>query len=114
MCIRDRISAGSENSSQGNELDQDITEITDNITIPLGAHRLTVGTKNEFYKVRNLFAQNSYGNVTFGTLDSLINNTPSTSVLGIKIGSGDGAARFTARTLGFYAQDEWQPTANLN
>jgi Carboxypeptidase regulatory-like domain len=109
-----QISAGSENSSQGNQLDQDITEITDNITIPLGTHRLTVGTKNEFYKVRNLFAQNSYGNVTFATLDSLINNTPSTSVLGIKIGSGDGAARFTARTLGFYAQDEWQPTANLN
>jgi hypothetical protein len=108
-----QISAGSENSSQGNELDQDITEITDNVTIPLGAHRITVGTKNEFYKVRNLFAQNSYGNVTFGTLDSLINNTPSSSTLGIKL-AGDGAARFHARTLGFYAQDEWQPTTNLN
>src|SRR5665811_822854 len=111
MCIRDRISAGSENSSQGNELDQDITEITDNVTIPLGAHRVTVGTKNEFYKVRNLFAQNSYGNVTFGTLDSLIRNTPSSSTLGIRVDpTSDGAARFTARTLGFYVQDEWQPT----
>jgi hypothetical protein len=109
-----QISAGSENSSQGNQLDQDITEITDNVTIPLRAHRVTVGTKNEFYKVRNLFAQNSYGNVTFGTLDSLINNTPSSSTLGIKIGQGDGAARFTARTLGFYLQDEWQPTTTLN
>jgi Carboxypeptidase regulatory-like domain len=110
-----QISAGSENSSQGNQLDQDITELTDNVTIPLGAHRVTVGTKNEFYKVRNLFAQNSYGNVTFGTLDSLILNTPSSSTLGIRIDpTSDGAARFTARTFGFYAQDEWQPTTNLN
>jgi len=109
-----QLSAGSENSSQGNELDQDITEITDNVTIPLGAHRITVGTKNEFYKVRNLFAQNSFGNVTFGTLDSLINNTPSSSTLGIKLGAGDGAARFNARTLGGYIQDEWQPATNVN
>jgi hypothetical protein len=109
-----QLSAGTENSSQGNELDQDIIEITDNVTIPLGAHRITVGTKNEFYKVRNLFSQNSLGNVTFGTLDSLLKNTPSSSTLGIKLDDADGAARFKARTLGLYAQDEWQPSANLN
>ena len=66
-----QLVAGTENSSQGNELDQDIFEITDNYTIPMGAHRLTLGTKNEFFKVRNLFAQNSLGNYTFGSLDSL-------------------------------------------
>jgi len=109
-----QLSAGSDNSSQGNQLDQDIIELTDNVTIPMGAHRFTVGTKNEFYKVRNLFAQNSFGNITFGTLDSLKKNTPSFSTLGIKIGDGDGAARFTARTLGAYVQDEWQPTERLN
>ncbi len=109
-----QISAGSENSSQGNQLDQDIYEITDNVTIPKGAHRITIGTKNEFYKVRNLFAQNSFGNFTFGTLDSLKKNTPSSSTLGIKLDSTDGAARFTARTLGAYVQDEWQPTDRLN
>jgi hypothetical protein len=109
-----QLSAGTENSSQGNELDQDIVEVTDNVTVPMGAHRVTVGTKNEFYKVRNLFAQNSFGNVTFGTLDSLLKNTPSSSTLGIKIGNGDGAARFHARTLGLYAQDEWQASSRLN
>jgi len=109
-----QISAGSENSSQGNQLDQDIIEITDNVTIPMGAHRFTIGTKNEFYKVRNLFAQNSYGNFTFGTLDSLKKNTPSSSTLGIKLDSADGAARFHARTLGAYVQDEWQASDRLN
>jgi Carboxypeptidase regulatory-like domain len=109
-----QLTAGTENSSQGNELDQDIFEITDNFTIPAGDHRFTVGTKNEFFKVRNLFSQNSLGNFTFGTLDSLIANTPSTATLGIKLDQTDGAAHFNARTLGFYAEDEWQATSRLS
>lgn len=114
-----QLSAGTENSSQGNELDQDVFELTDNYTIPWNNHRFTVGTKNEFLKVRNLFSQNSLGNFTFGTLDSLQNNTPSSATLGLNLDklngqTTDGAARFHARTLGFYAEDEWQATANLN
>ncbi len=109
-----QMSAGTENSSQGNELDQDIFELTDNLTIPVGSHRFTLGTKNEFFKVRNLFAQNSLGNFTFGTLDSLVANRPSAATLGIKLDNTDGAARFKARTLGFYAEDEWQATTNLS
>ncbi|MGH7602387.1 MAG: carboxypeptidase regulatory-like domain-containing protein [Gemmatimonadaceae bacterium] len=108
------ITAGTENSSQGNELDQDIFELTDNYTIPLGNHRFTLGTKNEFFKVRNLFSQNSLGNFTFGTLDSLIANTPAAATLGIKLDNTDGAAHFNARTLGFYVEDEWQTTTNLS
>lgn len=109
-----QVTAGTENSSQGNELDQDIFEITDNFTIPWKQHRFTLGTKNEFLKVRNLFAQNSYGNFTFGTLDSLRNNTPSAATIGVKLDNTDGAARFNARTLGFYAEDEWDAMRNLN
>jgi Carboxypeptidase regulatory-like domain len=108
------ISAGTENSSQGNELDQKIAEFTDNYSYPWGAHRFTVGTQNKFYKVRNLFSQNSLGNFTFGTLDSLINNTPSSATLGIKLDNSDGAAHFTARSLAFYGEDEWQATNRLN
>jgi len=84
------------------------------VTIPVASHRFTIGTKNTWYKVRNLFSQNSLGNFTFGTLDSLINNTPSTATLGIKLDNTDGAARFHARTLGVYAEDEWQARDNLN
>lgn len=108
------VTAGTENSSQGNELNQAITEFTDNYTIPWRAHRFTFGTQNKWYKVRNLFSQNSLGNFTFGTLDSLINDTPSSATLGIKLDNTDGAAHFTARTLAFYAEDEWQPLKNLN
>jgi len=110
------ISAGTENSSQGNELDQKITEFTDNYTLPWGSHRFTVGTQNKLFKVRNLFSQNSLGNYTFGTLDSLLNNTPSSATLGIKLAPAgdDGSAHFTARSLAFYAEDEWLATNRLN
>jgi len=108
------ITAGTENSSQGNELNQGITEVTDNYTIPWKDHRFTLGTQNKWYTVRNLFSQNSLGNFTFGTLDSLLNNTPSSATLGIKLDNSDGAAHFTARTLSFYGEDEWQVRNNLN
>ncbi|MEP6491665.1 MAG: carboxypeptidase regulatory-like domain-containing protein [bacterium] len=109
-----QISAGTENSSQGNQLDQDILELTDNFTIPYKNHRFTIGTKNEFLKVRNLFGQNSYGNFTFGTLDSLRANTPSSATVGVKLDNTDGAARFHARTLSGYAEDEWQASRNVS
>jgi hypothetical protein len=105
---------GTENSSQGNELDQDILELTDNFTFPVGSHRITIGTKNEFFKVRNLFSQNSLGNYFFGTLDSLDAGLPNNVTIGVKLDNSDGAARFTARTLGFYAEDEWQASPNVS
>lgn len=108
------LTAGTENSSQGNALNQDIFEITDNVTVPVGSHRITVGTKNEFFKVWNLFAQNSLGNYTFGSLDSLALGAPQSVQIGVKLDNSDGAARFNARTLGFYAMDEWEATSNLN
>lgn len=107
------LTAGTENSSQGNQLDQDIFELTDNITVPWRSHRFTIGTKNEFFKVRNLFSQNSLGNYTFGSLDSLALGLPTRVQVGTKLDNSDGAARFHARTLGFYAEDEWQATNNL-
>jgi len=112
------LTAGSENSSQGNQLDQTITELSDSYTHPFGEHRVTIGTKNEFYKVRNLFSQNSYGNFTFGTIDSLIADKPSAATLGVNIDKlngnvTDGAARFNARTLGAYLADDWQATSNV-
>ena len=112
------LTAGTDNSSQGNQLDQDIMELSDSYTHPFGEHRVTIGTKNEFYKVRNLFAQNSYGNFTFDSVSKLIANKPSSATLGVNIDKlngnvTDGSARFKARTLGAYIADDWQATSNL-
>jgi hypothetical protein len=71
-----RLRAGAENSSQGTEVDQDVVELTDNFTFPIGQHRVTVGTKNQFYRIRNLFAQNSFGVWEFASVDSLARGEP--------------------------------------
>lgn len=108
------LSAGTDNSSQGNALDQDIFELTDNFTMPIRSHRITIGTKNTFYNVRNLFSQNSLGFYTFGNIDSLIANQPDRVQIGKKLDNTDGAAHFFAHTYGAYIQDEWQVAENFN
>jgi hypothetical protein len=106
--------AGTEQSSQANELDQDIFEFTDNYTIPIfSSHRLTIGTQNQWYKVRNLFGQNLVGAWTFGSLDSLTAGTPRSYVVGVPV-TGDGAVRFKAGQFAGYVQDDWTASTNLN
>ncbi len=67
------IVAGTERYSQGNEVDQDIVELVDNVTLPFGKHTVVIGTQNEFYKVRNLYAQSVNGVWSFDSVDSLSN-----------------------------------------
>ncbi len=109
-----QLIAGTDNSSQANELDQDIFELTENLTLPLGSrHRLTLGTQNQFYRVRNLFGQNVLGNWTFGTLDSLAAGTPRQYQVSVPV-TGDGAVRFRAANYSAYVQDEWTVSERLN
>ena len=61
---------GRERSSTANELDQDIIEVTDDFTMQLGAHTVTLGTHNEFFDFRNLFIQNSFGYYTFTNVEN--------------------------------------------
>ena len=99
-------------------------EFTDNFTFSLGAdHRFTLGTQNQWYKVRNLFGQNRYGDWTFNSLDSLAgtcatcagNATAQQYRIGVPAQAGtDGAVRFTQRTHSFYLQDEWAASPRLN
>ncbi len=103
---------GAERFSQGNQLDQDLIEITDNYTMPMGSHRVTFGATGQWYKVRNLFTQSSYGVWTFGTLDSLNQGIARQYIVGVPL-SGDGAVRFRAGNYGAYAQDEWTATDRL-
>lgn len=115
--------AGTDRFSQANELDQDMLEITENFTLPMGsAHRVTIGTQNQLFRVRNLFRQSSLGVWNFGTLDSLELGRPREYIVGVPIVvqdgqtviSGDGAVRFDAGQFGGYLQDQWTVTRNLN
>lgn len=104
---------GAERYSQGNALDQDIWELKDDYTFPVGDHRITVGTSNQFYKIRNLFSRDSYGVWDFGDLDSLQNGLPYAYSVGLSADPtkpiSSVAVHMKASQYAVYAQDAWQP-----
>lgn len=107
------ILSGSERFSQGNELDQDIVEITNNLVIPTGDHRFTIGATYSRYKARNLFAQSIDGVWSFNSLTDFQNGLANQYIVGVPI-NGDANVRFTSSIAGFYMQDEWNVTSRLN
>jgi outer membrane receptor protein involved in Fe transport len=107
------LRAGTEASSQGNELSQRIIEFTDNFSFPIGAHLVTVGTRNQFYRPDNLFAQNRFGTWQFASQAAFDAGTPTSYQVAIPVG-GSGRAQFSAATYGGYVQDQWQTTPNLS
>nr|WP_254244800.1 TonB-dependent receptor [Hymenobacter sp. BRD67] len=105
-------SLGQERSSVANQLDQDIIEITDNLTKAIGKHTFTVGTHNEGFKFRNLFLNNGAGYYTFSSLANF-QAGKATQVQSSYPTANNGEASFKAAQLGFYAQDEYTPVENL-
>ena len=107
--------AGTENSSQGNALDQRTFEVTENLTIPFAQHHVTFGTKNLFYKPINLFGQNSKGNWTFSDLNSFIAGNPVSYSVSAPSPTdpANGLATFRANMYSFYVQDAWQKSDRL-
>ncbi len=112
--IGNYLAAGGERFSHGNELDQDVYEATANLTFGLGSnHRITVGTHNEFFSFRNLFANNRFGTWTFGNVDSLEANLPRRYEAALETRPGGFTANFGVKQLGGYIQDAWRPNDRL-
>ncbi|MBA9078230.1 MULTISPECIES: TonB-dependent receptor [Rufibacter] len=108
------ITAGTERSSAFNELDQDIFEFTDNLTVFRGKHTFTFGTHNEFFKFRNLFINNGNGYYQFNSVEDFIAERPFQIEQSYAAKPGtEPAAKFNAMQLGFYAQDEISLTDNF-
>src|SRR5258708_11945048 len=108
--------AGTEASSQGNALDQRTFELTENLTIPVGAqHHLTFGTKNLFYRPINLFGQNSMGSWTFSDSTQFKAGNPVSYSVSAPLQSDPaaGLVNFRANMYSFYVQDAWQHSERL-
>lgn len=109
------IAAGADRFSQANSLDQDIFEVTDNLTFDVGSHIVTVGTHNEFFGFVNVFFPASIGVWSFSSADSLANglaNRFERAVPGATRPDGP-VADFSVQQLGFYVQDRWSPSPRL-
>jgi hypothetical protein len=106
--------AGSETYSHKNQLDQDLIEITDNLTFYAGNHTITIGTHNEFFKFYNVFLKRAYGHYYFNDLDSLeagiayrYRHTYSNTSDPL------APAEFSVSQLGFYVGDDWAVAPNI-
>lgn len=106
--------AGTENFSAANELDQDVWELTDDLTMVRGKHTIIVGTHNEFFKFRNLFIRDNNGSYTFEGLDNLEAGIAQQFDYSFSL-TGDPLfpARFNVRQLGLYAGDQWRAANNF-
>ncbi|RNI31450.1 TonB-dependent receptor [Rufibacter latericius] len=109
------ITAGTERSSAFNELDQDIFEFTDNLTIFRGRHTITLGTHNEFFDFRNLFINNYNGYYQFNSAEDFYAGRPFQieQTYSASANNPTPAAEFNAMQLGFYVQDEMDVLPNL-
>jgi hypothetical protein len=108
------VRAGRENFSTANELDQDVYELTDDFTWLRGSHTFTVGTHNEFFKFRNLFIRDNFGNYSFNSLDLFEQGLAQSFDYSFSVtGDPRQSARFRVRQFGFYAGDQWRPMNNL-
>lgn len=107
------VTVGTENFRQANALSQDIFEIRNDFTIPMGSHRITIGTRDQFMSVDNLFGQSAFGQYSFGSLDSLALLEPNSYTIALNLGQGFDT-KFHAQNWAFYAEDQWQVTPTFN
>ncbi|WP_299118833.1 TonB-dependent receptor [uncultured Tenacibaculum sp.] len=109
---RGSITFGSEPFSTANLLETDILTITDNFEIYAGAHKVTIGTHNEFSSINNVFFGRNFGYYEFSNVNDFLAKQKAIRYrLGYSLigGNGDtslGAAKFDAYQLGVYFQDE--------
>ncbi|PID93482.1 MAG: hypothetical protein CSA95_07360 [Bacteroidetes bacterium] len=111
---------GSEPYSTANELRQDIFNLTDNLSLYLGSHTITVGANFEYQSVYNLFMRKNFGEYRFASIDDFLNKASAIqyergySLVDNVIGDGSAAAaEFSTMQVGVYGQDEWQINDNF-
>jgi Carboxypeptidase regulatory-like domain/TonB dependent receptor-like, beta-barrel len=104
-----QFEAGTERFSQANSLDQDIVELTNDLTWLRGSHSLTVGAHSEQFSFDNPFIRELFGAYRFADLDAFERGEAfqldrSFSATGDELES----AQFDAHQVSLYAGDQWR------
>ncbi len=103
------LAAGSEKFRMANDLRQRVIEITNNLTLFIGSHAITVGTHNEIFSFRNLFIRDFYGAYHWNSLADFLAGRKAAQYELTYSNTADPqpAAKWKAIQYGFYVQDEW-------
>ena len=108
------VAAGADRFSQANSLDQDIYEVTDNLTFARGSHLITLGTHNEFFHFFNVFFPASIGVWSFANPGALLAGNASRFERALALRPEGPNADFHVRQFGFYVQDRVTPRRGLS
>ena len=108
------VAVGADRFSHANKLDQDIIEVTDNLTLPFRTHRLTVGTHNEFFKFANDFFPASLGVWSFSDTTAFKRDSANRYEIAVPLRPGGPNTQFAVQQFGFYVQDQFSPRPGLN
>ena len=112
---------GAEEFRHRNELGQKVTEITDNFSLYLPGHTVTLGAKVNLLSFRNLFIPDAFGQYAYSSIARFLGNLPPDGAPGFSAytyrysATADPLqeANWKAKQFGFYAQDEWSVTPML-
>ncbi|PJJ59285.1 TonB-dependent receptor [Hymenobacter chitinivorans] len=117
------VSVGTEQFSANNELNQNITQFTDNLSYFAGAHVLTAGLTYERFSFFNAFNLQRYGYPFFGGLDInqfyKVTDPTSPDFVDLNAIAAAGGRKpvkgvdVNVAQLGLYAQDEWNVTPDF-
>jgi hypothetical protein len=109
------VTLGTEQFSPNNLLKQRIVEVTENLTIPLGAHTMTVGGRFEDTNMYNNFAQRSFGVWIFPSIAAFQSRAPSGYALSYanSLDPADIAVDFGVQLYSLYVQDQWSVNPKL-
>lgn len=107
--------AGTERFSTANALDQEILEITDDVTFYRGNHTITFGTHNELFNFDNLFIRENFGAWRFRSLEDFERGRAYSYNYSFSADPSDPqrSAKFDVQQLGLYAGAQWNIRPNL-
>src|SRR6185436_4322440 len=106
------VLAGTERFSGVNALDQDVLEITDDVTLLHGNHTLTVGTHNEIFEFSNAFLSDAFGYYYFPNTAAFEAGLATQYAITFA-NTAEQAAGFEVRQYGLYAGDQWRVNDRL-
>jgi carboxypeptidase family protein len=111
-----RVQFGAERFSHANALDQDVIQITNNLTGDFGKHIITFGVNIERWSFNNLFLDRSLGQYEFDSIEDFRNGNSDFYAIRVPLLGTDlsnAAAIFSYTKVGAYVQDEIAATDNL-
>ncbi len=113
---RGELLGGTEQFSGLNVLEQEVLELTDDLTFARGEHTFTIGTHNEFFEFTNFFLASFFGYYYFPNLDALETGIASEYQISFANGPNPAAPSsvFEVQQYGLYASDQWRVSDNLS